>query len=210
MSESGKKVDMRSNPLYPDRIENNAVGVLLALASVVVAVICLVLIISKFSYTLHPENTPTYRPSNYPVVSQTDDVYGDSDNSDTGTALDDSDDTYTNDNTTDVQGPTMEDEMQQNVTESSTEYIIPDSASRYLDKSDLQNLTAEQLRIARNEIYARHGRLFDDEQLQAYFNSQPWYHGTIAPADFSESVLNDFERENTYTISDYEKEMGYR
>ena len=100
--------------------------------------------------------------------------------------------------------------MQQNVTESSTEYIIPDSASRYLDKSDLQNLTAEQLRIARNEIYARHGRLFDDEQLQAYFNSQPWYHGTIAPADFSESVLNDFERENTYTISDYEKEMGYR
>ena len=52
--------------------------------------------------------------------------------------------------------------------------------------------------------------MFDDEQLQAYFNSKSWYTGTISPADFSEDMLNDYERENTYIISDYEKEMGYR
>ena len=41
MDQNSKKVDMRGNPLYPDRIENNAVAVFLALVSVVVAIILL-------------------------------------------------------------------------------------------------------------------------------------------------------------------------
>lgn len=91
-----------------------------------------------------------------------------------------------------------------------SEYIFKNSSSSYISKADLSGFTADECRIARNEIYARHGRLFDDAELQAYFNSCSWYSGYIAPADFSESVLNEYEKTNLETIIDYEKEMGYR
>jgi hypothetical protein len=39
-------------------------------------------------------------------------------------------------------------------------YILPDSDSRKLKKSDLAGMTAQQLSYAKNEIYARHGRVF--------------------------------------------------
>lgn len=94
--------------------------------------------------------------------------------------------------------------------EEDEDYIIPDSNSRYLTVSDLEDLTADELRIARNEIYARHGRKFDDEDLQAYFNSKSWYTGTIDPDDFTTALLNEYEFENAEFISEYEKEMGYR
>ncbi|MCL1998085.1 MAG: YARHG domain-containing protein, partial [Turicibacter sp.] len=69
--------------------------------------------------------------------------------------------------------------------------IFPGSSTRLLNEDDFTNfpLSAAELRIARNEIFARHGRLFVAEDLQSHFNSLPWYNGTIAPADFTESML---------------------
>ena len=84
-------------------------------------------------------------------------------------------------------------------------YILPDSSSRQLTASDLVGLTSEQLRIARNEIYARHGRKFNDDELQAYFNSQTWYNGTIEPNQFDDmSLLSEIERKNLEVIKDRE------
>ena len=59
-----------------------------------------------------------------------------------------------------------------------------------------ENMTSEDLRLAKNEIYARHGRRFKDSELQAYFDSQPWYNGTIEPEAFDEGVLNEIEKDN--------------
>lgn len=92
---------------------------------------------------------------------------------------------------------------------SADNFIISDSSSRYLTKSDLSSLTATQLKRARNEIYARHGRIFEDPDLQAYFESQSWYHGTIKAADFDYSVMNDFEVENAKLMKKVEIERGY-
>ncbi|MCD8332860.1 MAG: YARHG domain-containing protein [Clostridiales bacterium] len=89
------------------------------------------------------------------------------------------------------------------------DYIFPNSNSSYLTESDLENLTAEELRIARNEIYARHGRIFSDESLNEYFNSTTWYTGTVSPDEFDDSVLNEYEKANAALISEYESEMGY-
>ena len=58
--------------------------------------------------------------------------------------------------------------------------------------------------LARNEIYARHGRKFIDTQIQAYFNSKSWYHGTVEAADFDASVLSSIERTNISFISAHE------
>lgn len=60
-----------------------------------------------------------------------------------------------------------------------------------------------------NELYARHGRLFDDAALQSYFQSRSWYHGTIPASNFQESMLNDVEIKNRDLILSYEKDMRY-
>ena len=52
------------------------------------------------------------------------------------------------------------------------DYVIPDSSSRQLDSSDLSGLSEWELRVARNEIYARHGRMFNDSALDSYFSGQ--------------------------------------
>lgn len=90
------------------------------------------------------------------------------------------------------------------------EYIFPESHSRYLDESELTNLTEWECNVARNEIYARHGRKFDSERLQEYFNGCSWYNPTFPPDEFSESVLNEYELANIDMIVDYETVKGYR
>lgn len=69
---------------------------------------------------------------------------------------------------------------------------------------DLSILDSYGLKITRNEIFARHGRMFDDQELQDYFNSKSWYRGTIRPEDFSESMLSETEKANIETIKKYE------
>ncbi|WHY30394.1 TcaA 3rd/4th domain-containing protein [Bacillus wiedmannii] len=54
-------------------------------------------------------------------------------------------------------------------------FIFPDSDVRKLTSSDLTYLSKEQLKIARNEIYARHGHMFQTKDMQAYFSKQSWY-----------------------------------
>jgi len=52
------------------------------------------------------------------------------------------------------------------------------------------------LRLAINEVYARHGRQYKSEDLRAYFSSKSWYQGTITADAFSESVFNAYEKSN--------------
>ena len=84
------------------------------------------------------------------------------------------------------------------------DYMFAESSHRYLSNADLAGLTKDQLRIARNEIYARHGRRFAAADLQQYFDAKSWYRGTISPEAFQESVLNEFEKYNTQLILQYE------
>ena len=90
-------------------------------------------------------------------------------------------------------------------------YILPYSDSRYLTEADLQGLNQWECCLARNELYARHGRIFADNSIQAYFDSCPWYTPTTAPEDFDEDVeLNEYERANRDTIVRWEQKKGYR
>ena len=86
----------------------------------------------------------------------------------------------------------------------STDYILPTSNTALVSYDTLRPLSDWQLRLARNEIYARHGRRFNDAQLQAYFDGKSWYHGTIAPDAFDASVLNDTELANIARIQEVE------
>ena len=90
------------------------------------------------------------------------------------------------------------------------DYMLPGSDSEYITMADLKGFSAKECRIARNEIYARHGRKFKDEELQAYFDGKDWYHGTIEPDSFKEDMLNEYELANRDLIVEFEKKSGYR
>lgn len=87
-------------------------------------------------------------------------------------------------------------------------YILPNSSTMYLPNSDVLEMPLQVLCYGKNEIYARHGRKFSSQELQNYFNDQSWYHGTIEPGDFSESVLNTYEAANVKDLTAREKELG--
>lgn len=95
-----------------------------------------------------------------------------------------------------------------------TAYIIPDSDSHYLTESELTDMSLQVLNYAKNEIYAREGRIFRSAELQTYFEQQSWYHGTIQPDDFDDrTMLNPYEYANTQLVSDVEhnvKPDGYK
>lgn len=83
-------------------------------------------------------------------------------------------------------------------------YILPDSTTRRLTQADVAGLTWEQCCLARNEIYARHGRIFQTPQIAAYFEAQSWYHGTVPGASFDNNTLSPIEHANVDFLTSYE------
>ena len=92
----------------------------------------------------------------------------------------------------------------------SEQYILPDSDRRRLSESELEGMTASECRLARNELYARHGRMFKDADLQSYFNARDWYTPRISSDEFVEESLSETEMYNRDLIVAYEKKHGYR
>ena len=103
-----------------------------------------------------------------------------------------------------TQAPAQEEEQPA----ASGDYILPDSDTSYVTEEDLEGLSEWELRVARNEIYARHGRIFTSADLAEYFAGKSWYEPTVPAESFDESVLNSVERENLQTILQYEREHG--
>ena len=95
----------------------------------------------------------------------------------------------------------------ENVDVSDAEFVLKNSDSQIVSEDEIEALTPIERKIARNEIYARHGRIFKDEQLQNYFESCSWYEGTISADDFDIDMLNSSEKENANMILAYEEKM---
>lgn len=85
---------------------------------------------------------------------------------------------------------------------SDSDYILPNSDSEYISSDEINDLSAREKRLAINEIYARHGRKFDNAEIREYFEDQSWYNGTIDADDFDESVLNKYEKANIKKLAD--------
>lgn len=85
------------------------------------------------------------------------------------------------------------------------EYVIPDSHSRKLTRSELEVMGLKQLYLARNEIFARYGYDFGSPFLQEYFGSLSWYE---AIEGFKNPAVTDLETANANLILQIEKENG--
>ena len=77
--------------------------------------------------------------------------------------------------------------------------IISDSSTRKLEKSEIQDLTSDELNKAYNEIFARHGHEFKNTELREYFEMCPWY-TPIAGKTVTLEELTEIERYNIEII----------
>lgn len=68
----------------------------------------------------------------------------------------------------------------------------------------LHGLSLHELRLLRNEIYARHGRMFRHDWLQQYFYFQPWY---TPDQNFKDEQLSGNDKLNVETIVNYENRI---
>lgn len=86
-----------------------------------------------------------------------------------------------------------------------TKFLLPGSSSVYLTKEDLEGLSQGELRLARNEIYARHGLIFQDKTLTDYFTAKGFYYPVKKTVPDTE--LNQYEIANLNLIISMEKEF---
>lgn len=79
----------------------------------------------------------------------------------------------------------------------SDEYIFPNSDTDRLTDEMIANVSIIELRIARNEIYARHGLVFKSSDLINYFSTKSWY---SPDSSYDGTTLNEVEKYNLNLI----------
>ena len=78
------------------------------------------------------------------------------------------------------------------------QFLLPRSSSMYLTEEDLEGLSLGELRLARNEIYARHGLIFQDKELTDYFKAKGYYYPYEKTVP--DTALNQYEIANRNLI----------
>ncbi|MBN8590032.1 MAG: YARHG domain-containing protein [Rhodothermia bacterium] len=86
-------------------------------------------------------------------------------------------------------------------TQSTSSGKYQEASERVLANSDILKLNKYELKIMRNEIYARYGYIFKTADMKAYFESQSWY--TPRYNDVT-SFLTETEKRNIELIQRYE------
>jgi hypothetical protein len=83
----------------------------------------------------------------------------------------------------------------------STVCKYPEGSNRYLTSEDLAGKSLWELKVMRNEIFARYGYKFKSEEMRKYFDKQKWYEPKY---DDVTSKLTDIENANIKLIKKYE------
>lgn len=87
------------------------------------------------------------------------------------------------------------------ITYNSTDEYYHITGSRKLTYDDIKDLSNRELRIMRNEIYARHGYIFQDAMLRDHFLQKPWY-----TPQTKNVALSNIEQYNVLFIKSYEQQ----
>lgn len=85
------------------------------------------------------------------------------------------------------------------------DYIFP-SDRQYITEADMANWDQNTASLARNEIYARHGYVFQTQEIQNYFAAKEWYSPNPS---YDGSGLSDVEKANVDAILVFEQKKGW-
>ncbi|GEM_PF-1292730 len=96
---------------------------------------------------------------------------------------------------------TDEDDDSEADEDSDKDYILADSSDKSISKSDIKSLSNYDLRIAINEIYARHGYTFKAADLNDYFNNKDWYEPDSSLTDMNDVKISKIEKKNLDKMS---------
>lgn len=88
-------------------------------------------------------------------------------------------------------------------------FYLPNSDKQPVTQAELAELDRYESYMALNEIYARHGMIFQTPSLQEYFESQAWYTGTTESSIEAYNAMSDVEKDNINAITEYQIQMGY-
>ncbi len=80
-------------------------------------------------------------------------------------------------------------------------YPLFNTDTQYYQATDFENVPPIIIHLAKNEIYARHGYIFTDEDLNNFYLTQLWYLPEVQAADFDDSVFNEYEKYNLELLS---------
>ena len=81
----------------------------------------------------------------------------------------------------------------------------PETAIRRITYADIAGKSKRELRIMRNEIYARHGYRFGQYDLRTHFKKKSWYKPTTTNGAYLyNNYLTEIERDNVKFIQRYE------
>ena len=76
-------------------------------------------------------------------------------------------------------------------------YILENSDVQFLEWNDVRGLSSDEISMACQEIYARHGYRFEKKQVLRYFQAKSWYDAAVSPSDFqAEQVFGEAEKYN--------------
>jgi hypothetical protein len=79
---------------------------------------------------------------------------------------------------------------------SSGQGLLPESAERMLTASDIAGMSDDDIQLAINTIYARHGYQFKDSELLQYFKGFDWYQPTETDMEKVNNSFSEIEKKN--------------
>lgn len=95
----------------------------------------------------------------------------------------------------------------------SDEYFYPDLSERLWTEDELLGLDDTRLSIARNQIFAKYGRRFEDSFLHEVFSQKNWYEPKYSAEEFAvtqQKLLTETEQANLQTVIQHEILLGMR
>jgi hypothetical protein len=77
-------------------------------------------------------------------------------------------------------------------------------------ETELSQKSERELNLIRNEIFARHGYIFEDSEYRDYFNNKSWYSPKYTCKEFSDIYpLTDVQDYNADLIRRHQCERGH-
>lgn len=102
---------------------------------------------------------------------------------------------------------------EKNVTESQAELVFPDSDKTLLTDEQINETVKDKqtLRLAINEIYARHGYQFTSEEYINHFNQFDWYKNMPKESDMNKvsAGFSETEKKNVEKLQAYSDAKGW-
>ena len=76
-------------------------------------------------------------------------------------------------------------------------------SSHYISRSDISWMSLDEIQMAINEVYAKHGFRFTKAPYKSYFESMDWYHPDTQDMYVIEGRMNKYEIENMKVMGEY-------